>query len=214
MLKESGESVALKSCSSAELSSTIKILNSLGIVFLQLRLLVCIKDTISFFSLKKSSRYTVNLSLEALHCAAKEAMAKAIAPYSHFHVGAALKSKSGIIYSGHNIEVSSYSLTICAERVALFKALSEGEREFESIVITASSGEFCPPCGACRQVLMDFAPSLIVYLADKNGQFKSYSIAELLPESFSQKNLDHLSLHDCAKTSRQARQRKSTRRKN
>jgi cytidine deaminase len=163
--------------------------------------------------LKKSSRNIANPLLEALHTAAKEAMAQAIAPYSRFHVGAALKTKSGIIYRGHNIEVSSYSLTMCAERVALFKALSDGEREFESILITASSGEFCPPCGACRQVLMDFAPSLIVYLADKNGQFKSYSIAELLPESFSKKNLDHLT-HDCAKTSHEARQRKGTHRKN
>lgn len=103
---------------------------------------------------------------------------------------------------------------MCAERVALFKALSEGEREFESILIVASSGDFCPPCGACRQVLMDFAPSLTVYLADKNGQFKSYSIADLLPESFSQKNLDHLRPHDCAKTSRQTHKSKSPHRKN
>ncbi len=94
---------------------------------------------------------------------------------------------------------------MCAERVALFKALSEGERDFDAMLIVASSGEFCPPCGACRQVLMDFAPSLTVYLADKNGRFKSYSVADLLPESFSSKNLDHLTTHDCAKTSRKAR---------
>ncbi len=161
--------------------------------------------------MKKLSDFAIGL--EALHRVAKEAMARAIAPYSRFQVGAALRSKSGVIYSGHNIEVSSYGLTICAERVALFKALSEGEREFESILITASSGEFCPPCGACRQVLMDFAPSLTVYLADRNGQFKSFPIAELLPECFSKKNLDHLT-YDCAKTSRKARQRKSAGRKN
>ncbi|MFN3345141.1 MAG: cytidine deaminase [Chloroherpetonaceae bacterium] len=164
--------------------------------------------------MKSSSHRKSNLLLEALHGAAQEAMSQAIAPYSRFQVGAALRTKSGIIYRGHNIEVSSYSLTMCAERVALFKALSEGEREFDSILITASSGEFCPPCGACRQVLMDFAPSLTVYLADKNGQFKSFSIADLLPESFSKKNLDHLTLHDCAKTSRKTHKSKSTHRKN
>ncbi len=164
--------------------------------------------------LKKSSRYIAHPALEALHTAAKAAMSQAIAPYSRFQVGAALKSKSGIIYRGHNIEVSSYSLTMCAERVALFKALSEGERDFESILITASSGEFCPPCGACRQVLMDFAPSLTIYLADKNGRFQSYSLAELLPESFSKKNLDHLTAHGFTETSRKARQRKGSHRKN
>ncbi|MFQ3599500.1 MAG: cytidine deaminase [Chloroherpetonaceae bacterium] len=154
------------------------------------------------------------IPLSDLHRAAKEAMAKAIAPYSRFQVGAALKTNSGIIYRGHNIEVSSYSLTMCAERVALFKALSDGERAFESILIVASSGDFCPPCGACRQVLMDFAPSLTIYLADESGQFKSYSITDLLPESFSSKNLDHLTTHDCAKTSRKTRQSKSAFRKN
>jgi cytidine deaminase len=164
--------------------------------------------------LKPSPRRKSNPLLKTLHAAAQEAMSQAIAPYSRFQVGAALKTKSGIIYRGHNIEVSSYSLTMCAERVALFKALSEGEREFDSILITASSGDFCPPCGACRQVLMDFAPSLTVYLADKNGQFKSFSIADLLPESFSSKNLDHLTPHDCAKTSRKTHKSKSTHRKN
>jgi cytidine deaminase len=163
--------------------------------------------------LKNSQTRKSVSALDALHLAAKEAMKQAIAPYSHFQVGAALKTKSGIIYRGHNIEVSSYSLTMCAERVALFKALSEGERAFDSILITASSGDFCPPCGACRQVLMDFAPSLTVYLADENGQFKSFSIADLLPESFSPKNLDHLT-NDCAKASRKTRQSKSSLRKN
>lgn len=125
----------------------------------------------------------------ALRRAAEAAMQNAIAPYSRFQVGAALKTKRGKIVSGHNIECSSYSLTLCAERVALFKALSEGEREFEAIAVVASSGEFCPPCGACRQVLMDFAPNLTVYLFNQKGEVKTLTLSELLPESFSAANL-------------------------
>lgn len=142
---------------------------------------------------------------------ARDAMSEAIAPYSRFRVGAALQTKNGVIYRGHNIEVASYSLTMCAERVALFKALSEGEREFEALVIVASSGEFCAPCGACRQTLIEFAPSLVVHLADKNGRLKTYSIAELLPDSFSKKNLEQNAV---AQTSRKARQSKGADGKN
>ncbi len=116
---------------------------------------------------------------------ATAAMQRAIAPYSSFRVGAALQTAEGKIYTGHNIESSSYSLTICAERVALFKALSEGERRFEAMAIVASSGEFCPPCGACRQVLMDFAPHLVIYLFNQHRQIKVFRLAELLPEAFS-----------------------------
>lgn len=125
----------------------------------------------------------------ALLDAATEAMTRAIAPYSGFKVGAALQTKDGKIITGHNIETSSYSLTICAERVALFKALSEGEREFEAIAIVASSGDFCPPCGACRQTLIDFAPHLVVYLSNRRGQVKMFKLSDLLPESFSSANL-------------------------
>jgi cytidine deaminase len=129
------------------------------------------------------------MPLGRLTAAATEAMNNAIAPYSQFHVGAAIATASGKIYSGHNIEVSSYSLTICAERVALFKALSEGERDFSAIAITASSGDYCPPCGACRQVLMDFAPNLRVVLSNARGRQKTFSLSSLLPESFSEKSL-------------------------
>lgn len=120
---------------------------------------------------------------------ATDAMKRAIAPYSAFKVGAALQTKDGKIITGHNIETSSYSLTICAERVALFKALSEGEREFEAIAIVASSGDFCPPCGACRQTLVDFAPRLTVYLSNRRGEVKTFKLSDLLPESFSAANL-------------------------
>ncbi|MCS7012217.1 MAG: cytidine deaminase [Chloroherpetonaceae bacterium] len=128
-------------------------------------------------------------ALDLLRHAAQDAMHKAIAPYSHFQVGAAIKTKRGKIITGHNIECSSYSLTICAERVALFKALSEGERNFTAIAVVASSGDFCPPCGACRQVLMDFAPEMTVYLFNHRGETKTLRLSDLLPLSFSSANL-------------------------
>lgn len=123
-----------------------------------------------------------------LPAAALEAMKGAIAPYSKFHVGAAIKAASGAVYTGHNIESPSYSLTLCAERVALFKALSEGEREFQTIAIASSSDEFCPPCGACRQVLNDFAAGIDVVLVNKNGDTKKFKLEKLLPYPFGESN--------------------------
>ena len=120
----------------------------------------------------------------------REARDRALAPYSKFSVGAVIVSKQGNIYSGHNIESSSYSLTICAERVALFKALSEGEREFAKIYILANNDEFCPPCGACRQVLMDYAPDIEVVLVNTNGEQKTFRLASLLPEAFTKNRLE------------------------
>ena len=109
---------------------------------------------------------------------------KAIAPYSRFRVGAILWTKKGKQFTGHNIESSSYGLTICAERVALFKALSEGEKEFQTIAILSDAEDFCPPCGACRQVLMDFAPDIQVILYNHQGKHVTYSLQDLLPEAF------------------------------
>lgn len=126
------------------------------------------------------------MTRERLIQEAVNAQKKAIAPYSHFNVGAALLTKSGKVYKGINIESSSYSLTICAERVALFKALSEGERDFDSIAIVADGDELCPPCGACRQVLWDFAPDLKVILANAKGDMKEYKLRELFPAAFDQ----------------------------
>jgi len=105
------------------------------------------------------------------------------AKYSNFKVGAALLAESGEIYSGCNVESSSYSLTICAERVALVKALSEGETVFKAIAISAKEGEFCPPCGACRQLLYDYAPDLDIVLSDGSTE-KRYKLRELLPVAF------------------------------
>lgn len=120
--------------------------------------------------------------------AALDAMKKAIAPYSKFHVGAAIKTKSGDVYTGHNIESPTFSLTICAERVALYKALSEGAREFEAIAVASSADDFCPPCGECRQALSDFAGDIDVILVNKKGDTKKYSLEKLLPNAFGESN--------------------------
>jgi cytidine deaminase len=121
---------------------------------------------------------------KALVAAANEVMKHAIAPYSKFQVGAALECEDGEIITGHNIESSSYSLTLCAERVAIFKALSEGHRTFKRIAIVASSGDICTPCGACRQILADFAPKAQIILSNQKGNIKRYKLHDLLPHQF------------------------------
>ncbi|NTV47616.1 MAG: cytidine deaminase [Chlorobiales bacterium] len=121
--------------------------------------------------------------------AALDSMKKAIAPYSKFHVGAAIKATSGEVYTGHNIESPTFSLTICAERVALYKALSEGAREFDAIAIASSSDDFCPPCGECRQALSDFAGDIDVVLVNKKGDTKKFKLEKLLPNAFGEGNL-------------------------
>ena len=118
---------------------------------------------------------------------AREASGFSQCRYSGFPVGAALESEHKV-YSGCNIESSSYSLTICAERVALAKALSEGDTSFKRIVIYAAKADFCPPCGACRQLLYDYAPELQVILTDgKNHQ--TYNLSDLLPIAFEESKL-------------------------
>jgi len=126
----------------------------------------------------------MKIALNQLIAAARHAKTMSRAPYSHFHVGAALLAASGKIYEGCNIESSSYGLTCCAERVAIFKALSEGEKEFESIVVSADTEEFCSPCGACRQVLWDYARNLKVILVNAKGATRTFALQELLPEAF------------------------------
>lgn len=112
-------------------------------------------------------------------------------PYSHFPVGAALVTKSGHVYTGCNIESSSYSLTMCAERVALFKAMSEGETHFQAIAVTTASRQLCPPCGACRQVLWDLAGDIDVILTVGRNEYKVMKVSELLPEAFDEGFLPH-----------------------
>jgi cytidine deaminase len=119
--------------------------------------------------------------LELIDLATK-AREQAYAPYSNYAVGAALRGKSGRIYTGCNVENAVYSLTICAERNALFKAVSEGEREFGALaVVTANGGS---PCGSCRQVLAEFGPALRVLIAMPGRLVAVQTVAELLPRAF------------------------------
>lgn len=121
----------------------------------------------------------------------------AYTPYSGFQVGAALLTKSGKIIQGCNIENATFTPTNCAERTAFFKAVSEGEREFEAIAIVGGKGgeainEYCPPCGVCRQVMMEFCDpdSFKIILAKSPGEWRVYTLSELLPLGFSSSNLD------------------------
>ena len=119
---------------------------------------------------------------------AMEAREKAHAPYSNFAVGAALLAKSGRVYTGCNVENASYGLSICAERTAVFKAISEGERNFEAIAVVTENG--VTPCGACRQVLMEFGEDIQVIVADETGRYRVFGLQELLPEAFTPKHLE------------------------
>ncbi len=119
---------------------------------------------------------------------ALEARQWAYAPYSHYKVGAALLTASGRVYDGVNVENAAYPNGICAERVAVFKAVSEGEREFSAIAVVTSNGG--SPCGACRQVLSEFGLDTLVYLADEEGEIRQETtVAELLPGAFGGKDL-------------------------
>jgi len=125
-------------------------------------------------------------NLDNLIDASKAAMENAYAPYSNFKVGAAVLGASGRVYSGCNVENVSYGLSVCAERTAIFKAVSEGEREIRAIAISSSSGKAAFPCGACRQVMAEFAPSgedMHVYLVSDEG-VETYTLADLLPHEF------------------------------
>jgi cytidine deaminase len=121
--------------------------------------------------------------VQSLIAEAQEAMQKAVVPYSGFKVGAALLSEDGRTFSGCNIENPSLMLSVCAERVALLKALSEGHSRFRAIAIVSGDGRYCFPCGSCRQLLSEFAPGLDVYLRSLAGT-KKYSIRQLLPYPF------------------------------
>ncbi|MBI3112005.1 MAG: cytidine deaminase [Ignavibacteriales bacterium] len=127
--------------------------------------------------------------------AARRAKRRAFAPYSHFHVGAALLSSNGRIYSGCNVEISTYALTICAERTAIFKAISEGERNFKAIAVVSDDPDFTPPCGACRQVLMDLAGNIDFLMINGKGAVKVLSMKTLLPHAFGKKNLTRTKQH-------------------
>lgn len=119
----------------------------------------------------------------------REIRTTALASYSNFHVAAILETEEGRHFTGINIESSSYGLTICAERVALFKALSEGERRFRRIYLLADGEKLCTPCGACRQVLMDYAPDIEVVMFLESGVAERLPLTELLPMAFGSRHL-------------------------
>lgn len=117
--------------------------------------------------------------------AALSARGRSYSPYSRFRVGAALLTEEGNIFTGCNIENSSYGLTCCAERVALYKAVSEGEKSFSAIAVASDSEDYCTPCGICRQALAEFGSQVKVYMCNRNGKYKILTVEQLLPESFS-----------------------------
>lgn len=119
-----------------------------------------------------------------LVAAARGARAHAYAPYSGFLVGAALRTPSGVVYTGTNVENASYGLTICAERVAMAHAISQGERVFETIAIVTDADPPATPCGACRQFLAELGRDLVVVCANVQGSARVYTLSELLPDAF------------------------------
>ncbi|GAA0480810.1 cytidine deaminase [Salinibacillus aidingensis] len=121
---------------------------------------------------------------------AKEIWNQAYVPYSHFNVGAALLTKDGKVFKGCNIENAAYPVSCCAERVAIFKAISEGETEFSQLAVIADSDRPVPPCGSCRQVMSEFfEPDMEVIVTNMKGDVKSMTVEELLPFSFTSEDL-------------------------
>ncbi|MFH5811525.1 cytidine deaminase [Companilactobacillus sp. FL22-1] len=122
---------------------------------------------------------------------AHQAMQHAYAPYSHYTVGAAILCDDGKIYSGINVENASYGLTNCAERTAIFKAISEGATHVSKILIVNGTNELSKPCGACRQVMSEFmGPEDTVYLTNNSNEYREYIFKEILPLAFSDKDMD------------------------
>ena len=124
------------------------------------------------------------MTKEKLMAYAREAAEFSYAPYSKFQVGAALLTEEGEVFTGCNVENASYGATICAERTALFKAVSEGKRNFSEIAIAAKDGSSAYPCGVCLQVMNEFMPEGTVFV-EENGQIIEYTLRQLLPKGFS-----------------------------
>ncbi len=123
-------------------------------------------------------------SLRQLTETATSARLQSIAPFSNFLVGAAVRTADGKVYTGCNIESASYGLTVCAERVAIWKALSEGERQFTELAVVADTESLTPPCGTCRQIIWEFAKNATIVLGNLRGATQVVSIRELLPRAF------------------------------
>ncbi|HET7149836.1 MAG TPA: cytidine deaminase [Candidatus Acidoferrum sp.] len=126
---------------------------------------------------------------ETLISAAKQARENAHAPYSNFRVGAALRATSGRIFGGCNVENATYGLTVCAERVAIFKAISEGERGFDAIAVVTDTDSLTSPCGACRQLIWEFCGDVPVILANLKGKTEMLRMRDLFPKPFDSSNL-------------------------
>jgi cytidine deaminase len=126
---------------------------------------------------------------ELLITAATQARENAHAPYSNFRVGAALRGSSGRIFGGCNVENATYGLTICAERVAIFKAISEGERGFSAVAVVTDAERLTPPCGACRQLIWEFCGDVPVTMANLAGKRETTQMKELFPRPFDDSNL-------------------------
>ena len=133
------------------------------------------------------------MDCKSLMVQAQKARENSYSPYSHFRVGAALLTKSGRVFTGCNVENAAYSATNCAERTAIFKAVSEGERDFEAIAIVGGregeTSEFCAPCGVCRQVMAEFCQKNFKIILGNEQKFEVFTLDALLPFSFTEKDL-------------------------
>jgi cytidine deaminase len=124
--------------------------------------------------------------------AAQQARMHSVAPFSNFQVGAAVRTEDGKIYTGCNVESASYGLTVCAERVAIWKALSEGERNFTELAVVADTETLTPPCGTCRQIIWEFARNADIVFANLQGESEVFHVADLLPRAFDARFLKNL----------------------
>lgn len=131
----------------------------------------------------------MNEKLKELIDSARQARTRAFAPFSNFKVGAAVETKSGKIFTGCNVESAAYSGTACAERVAIWKAVSEGETEFTNLAVVADTEELTPPCGICRQIIWEFCGDVPVTFANLKGEAETVQMKELLPRAFDAKFL-------------------------
>ena len=144
--------------------------------------------------MKRSPRKTPRIpasppDLADLSRLARKARQRAFAPFSRFKVGAALRNRTGEMVTGCNVENASYGLTMCAERVAVFKAVSEGMRRFDAIAVVADSKRLTPPCGPCRQILWEFCGDIWVHMSDLRGRTRTMRLSDLLPFPFDRSNL-------------------------
>lgn len=121
---------------------------------------------------------------------ASEARQYSYSPYSNFPIGAALLTEEGKVFTGTNVENAAYGLTNCAERTAIFKAVSEGYNKYKAIAVVADTARPVPPCGSCRQVIQEFGDDIVVIMANLAGDYLEYPIKELLPGAFERKDMD------------------------